>query len=107
MQCPTANSGTVSALSATCPSVRGKKKGLASLQGLDFICVFFAPRPGLEPGTYGLTVPPPNGPQTRANAGFSLFGCLIFSPSFAKLLPGSDWFVGRISDRSLGWIGVL
>ena len=29
-----------------------KEKGLAFLQGL----VFLAPQPGLEPGTYGLTV---------------------------------------------------
>jgi hypothetical protein len=42
---------------------------------------FLAPRPGLEPGTYGLTAPPPNGPETRANARFPGFCCLIFLPS--------------------------
>jgi hypothetical protein len=80
-----------------------KTKGLGFREPNPMIYLtFLAPRPGLEPGTYGLTDPPPNRPETRANAGFALFGCLIFPPSFAQVRPGSGWFGGRISDSSWG-----
>jgi len=64
--------------------------------------IYLAPRPGLEPGTYGLTVRPAHRALTRTNAGFALFRCLIFPPSFAKVRPGSSQFGGRISDSSGG-----
>ena len=41
--------------------------------------ISMAPRPGLEPGTYGLTDPPPIDPQTPANARFAPDRCLIIS----------------------------
>ena len=77
----------------------GMKKALHLCKALIYL-VFLAPRPGLEPGTYGLTAPPPNGPPTRANARFPGFCCLIFSPSFDQLHPGSARFGGQISDSS-------
>ena len=62
--------------------VTRRKSGLEAFASKPLICFeFLAPRPGLEPGTYGLTAPPPNGPGTRANARFPGFCCLIFLPS--------------------------
>ena len=58
------------------------REGVRFYEPNPLICLeFLAPRPGLEPGTYGLTAPPPNGPETRANARFPGFCCLIFLPS--------------------------
>ena len=89
-------------VSNICPAT---KKALHLCKALIFL-VFLAPRPGLEPGTYGLTVRPPHRALGRANAGFALFGCLIFPPSFARVRPGSGQFGGRISDSSDG-LGVV
>ena len=75
----------------------GTKRALHLCKALIFL-VFLAPRPGLEPGTYGLTAPPLNRPGSRANARFPVFCCLIFPPSSAPLRPGSGGFGGRISD---------
>ena len=79
----------------------GHEKGLAILQGLDSQ-QSLAPRPGLEPGTYGLTAPPPNRPESLANARFSVFCCLILPSSSGRFRPGSCLFGARIPDRSRG-----
>ncbi len=64
-----------------------------------------APRPGLEPGTYGLTVPPPNRPETLTTARFPGFCCLISSPSSGDSCLGSTEFMGRISDSPCHLVG--
>src|SRR6267142_1388355 len=71
-----------------CPGVRGKKKGLASLQSLDFISFFLAPRPGLEPGTYGLTGGRSKCAAGRANPHFLPVARSISSVRRAPDLPG-------------------
>jgi hypothetical protein len=46
-----------------------------------------APRPGLEPGTYGLTVPMAIGPADRAKSSFRLFACQISEALRVRYLP--------------------
>jgi hypothetical protein len=79
-----------------CPAT---KKALHLCKALISL-VFLAPRPGLEPGTYGLTVPPTNRPESRANAGFAHFGCLIIFTVSPPDCPGSTCFGGEVLDSA-------
>ena len=62
------------------------KKALHLCKALIFL-VFLAPRPGLEPGTYGLTGWASIGPLARMNARFSGFAFPILLGSFAQQMP--------------------
>ena len=67
------------------------------------LLMFLAPRPGLEPGTYGLTVDRSIYPQTGMNAVRSELSYPISLACFAPAAPG-----GGISETldigSLGWL---
>ena len=61
----------------------GMKKALHLCKALIFL-VFLAPRPGLEPGTYGLTGCRSIGPLTRMNARFPGFALPILLVRFTS-----------------------
>ena len=65
----------------------GMKKALHRCKAFSFL-VFLAPRPGLEPGTYGLTGYRSICPLTRMNARFSGFSLPIFLVRFTPGSPG-------------------
>ena len=57
------------------------------------LLTFLAPRPGLEPGIYGLTDPRSICPPTRMNARFSGFSLLILLVRFTPERPGEGLFL--------------
>ena len=63
------------------------KKALHLCKALIYF-VFLAPRPGLEPGTYGLTGYRSICPLTRMNARFPGFALPIFLVRFTSGRPG-------------------
>ncbi len=65
----------------------GTKKALHLCKALIYL-VFLAPRPGLEPGTYGLTGYRSICPLTRMNAHFPGFALPIFLVRFTSGRPG-------------------
>ena len=67
------------------------------------LLMFLAPRPGLEPGTYGLTVDRSIYPQTGMNAVSS--GCRIQYPLPASPQPHPGEAISETLDiGSLGWL---
>ncbi len=74
--------------------------------------ILLAPRPGLEPGTYGLTVGRSDRAAGRANAHFRGSGLPILSMSFASISTGLEprtttGYWKRIRPRLLGCSAVL
>ena len=67
----------------------GMKKALHLCKAL-ILLAFLAPRPGLEPGTYGLTVDRSICPLTRMNAALSGFSLPIFLVRFTSVGLGAD-----------------
>ena len=81
----------------------GTKKALRLCKALISL-VFLAPRPGLEPGTYGLTGWPSISPLTRMNAGFPGFELPILLVRFTSGMAGradlTQWILEAPDQRS-------
>ena len=67
------------------------------------LLMFLAPRPGLEPGTYGLTVDRSIYPQTGMNAVPSELSYPISVACFAPAAPGAA-ISETLDIGSLGWL---